>query len=143
MGRFEAMRVDPLSLDVEQPRQLAGMRSQHRRSASLDRLEAEEGVGVDDRGQVGLLEQPPDQRLRLFTAPEARTERQRFGASGGVEGFLQGALDRFEQAHLDDRQRLARRADTDVPGVGAERRFRSEADGAGQTGRAADHKHRT
>ena len=48
------MRVDPRGLDLEQARELAGVWGQDGGRVSLDRLEAEEPVGVHDRGQVGL-----------------------------------------------------------------------------------------
>ena len=135
------MRVHPRRLDLEQTGELAGVRRQDGRGLPLHRLETEEPVGIDDRGQVRLLEQLPDELSRLVAPAEAWPERERACALGRLEGLLEGTLDRFEQPHLDDRQRLARRADGHVPSVRAERRLGGEADGTGEPGCPADHEH--
>ena len=45
---FEPVRGDPRGLDVEQPCQLAGVRSENGGRVAWHRLEAEEPVRVDD-----------------------------------------------------------------------------------------------
>ena len=97
------MGVDPRRLDLEQAGELTGMRCQHRRSVSLDPLEAEQRVGVDDCRQVGFLQQPSDELPCLVAAPESRPKRERAGALCRLEGFLERPLDRLQQARLDDR----------------------------------------
>ena len=48
--------------------------------ARVERLEAEEGVGIDDDGKLEALEQSRHERVRLGAAAEPRPERDGVGA---------------------------------------------------------------
>ena len=84
----------------------------------VDRLEAEERVGVDDDGKLEPLEQPRHERVRLGAAAEPRPERDGVGTLGlGHDRLLgvvpvEAALDGLEGEPLDGRRgtRAERRA---------------------------------
>ena len=147
--RLEPVGVDPGRVAVEQAGELAGMRRQHGRVGALDRLEAEEGVGIDDDRNLEALEQPRHERVRLGAAAEPRPERDGVGALClGHDRLLgvvpvEAALDGLERQHLDRREALARHGDGDVARVGAKRGHRGEHRRARRPGRAADDEHRS
>jgi hypothetical protein len=97
------MRIDPGRLDLEQSRELAGMRREDSRGIPLDRFEGEERVCIDDRRQLGLLQQPPDELSRFVPAAEPRPECKRLGALRRLERLFEWPFDRLEQPRLDDR----------------------------------------
>ena len=113
-----------------------------------DRLEAEEGVGIDDDGKLEALEQPRHERVRLGAAAEPRPERDGVGALClGHDRLLgvvpvEAALDGLERQHLDRCEALARHGERDVARVGAKRGHRGEHRRARRPGRAADDEHR-
>ena len=148
-GGLEAVRGHPVGVGAEQPRELARVRREHRRRVPLDRLEPEEAVRVDDRGERRSLEERPDDAAGIVAASEPRADRQRVGALeiGGeiVEHAVVGerALHRLERQRLDDREGCRRHGERDVTGVGPQRRGRREHRGAGRPGRPADDEERT
>ena len=107
------------------------MRREHRGGFALERLELVQRVGVDDRRDVGLLEETADQRLRVLSSPEARPDRQRLRPLHSLEDLLERTLDRFEDECLENLQRVGRRSDCDVPRVGAKGGPRSQRSGSG------------
>ena len=130
--RLEPVGVDPARFAAEQPRELAGMRRQHRRLRARERLEPEQGVGVDDDGQFQSREQRRHERVSRLAPAEARSERDRVGPLGGLEDPVgcvvpaEAELDRLEGERLDDRQALARNGERRVAGVRPQRGHRAQ-----------------
>ena len=116
-------------LAAEQPRR-ARPRAGSARSAPsrVERLEAEERIGVDDRRQVGLLEQPPHERR--FSAEPARArgptaERDSWRSTRASSASSSG---RFTAS---SRCGSTSGADGHVAGVGAEGGRRGQRDRTG------------
>ena len=124
------------------PRELAGVRREHRRRRAPNGLELEERVGVDDGRQVRLLEQPPHELASALVPPEAGADRERARLLHRVEDLLERTLHGFEEPRLQHGQRLGGSGDGDVARVRPERRLRCEACGAREPRRAADDEHR-
>ena len=118
----EASRCAATSLRLapEQARELALVRGEDARRRPLAGLELEQRVGVDHRRQLHLREQAADERLRLRLASEAGTDRERLGLRRRLEDVLERPLHRLQHERLEHRQRLGRRRDRHVAGVGAE-----------------------
>ena len=93
------------------------MRREDGRVGARHRLEAEEGIGIDDDGNLEALEQPRHERVRLGAAAEPRPDRDGVGAPGlGHDRLLgvvpvEAALDGLERQHLDRCEALARNGD--------------------------------
>ena len=137
---------------AEQPRELAGVRRQHGRGRALDRLELVERVGIDDRRQVDLREQPPHELLRPVAAAEPGPERERAGLranSARLDGPRRDRAVSSGQGRLTASSSRCSKTgsgwrghgDRDVARVGAERSLGGEAGRAGQPARAADDEH--
>ena len=132
------MRGDLLRLASEQARELALVRGEDARRRPLARLELEERVGVDDRRQLDLREQPADERLRLISAAEARPDRERLRLRRRLEDILERPLHRLQHERLEHRERLGRCGDRHVADVGAEGGAGRERRCPGHAARAAD-----
>ena len=99
--RFEPVRVHLRRVASEQPAELAGVRRQHRRRRPLERLQPVEAVGVDHGRQVGLLEQPTDERPAIVAAAEPGADRERTVLLARLQGIRERALHRLQQLRLD------------------------------------------
>ena len=141
-ARLEPVRVDPGGVDVEHAPELARVRRQHRRRRTCERLQVEERVRVDDRRQVGFLEQPAHELLRAVRPAETRPDRERARARRGIPDLLERTLHGLEQLLLDHRKRRARRRDRHVSRIRTERCARRETRRAGESRRSADDEYR-
>ena len=68
------MRSDLACVDPEQRCKLARMRSEDRRRAALERLEAPEGVGVEDDRDLEPLEEDSHELAKLAAAAHTTPE---------------------------------------------------------------------
>ena len=134
LGRLEAVRVDPGGVGVEQARQLAGMRSENRRSIALDRLEAEERVGVDDGREIDTRQQLANEGASGIRAPEAGPDRERRRPLARPPSarptrivVRPWQLHGLQSQDLCGRERLLGNRQRDVARVGAKRGHRREA----------------
>ena len=74
----ETVRIDPLGLDAEQARELAGMRRQHRGRRPLRKGSSSNSASASTTSrQVCLLEQPPHELAPALVPPEAGAYRER------------------------------------------------------------------
>src|SRR4051794_23295577 len=102
----------------------------------------EKCIGVDDGGQSRFGEQTAYEGTLFVTTSEAGPDRQRGSPLSQLVHTLARRLHRLDQERLDDRQRLLRNGDRDIPGVRAKRGFGSETERAGHPGGSADDEHR-
>ncbi len=145
--------------EIEQARELAGVRSQHGRRDPARQLLGParvrvQTVGVEHQGQAGGAREPPRERDRAFLASEPGAERQRAGAHRRVEHLLD-AVDvqsarRFGQPpehHLghaaagEHRLHRGGHEGGDIAGARAHRRARGHRGRAGQPDRAPRDEH--
>ena len=107
---LQPVRVDPVRVSVEQPCELTRVWRQHEWRIPLDRLEAEEPVGVDDHGLSRGAEELVHELTRFVGAPEPRADRDRLRPfEVGRERLervvpLEAALHRLERQGLGDVQ---------------------------------------
>ncbi len=162
MRRAEALdRLDPLRLHVldgraEEPRHLAGVRSEASRAGrpiqdiQVPRQRGQR-VGVDHEGLRELTDQPPHEGLRVGIDPEPGAERHgvplprqrrdalvregRHRAGGGLGQRLRHGL---HEERRDDGLLRAWRGDGDESGAGACGRTTRERRGSGLSERARD-----
>ena len=140
---LEPVRVDPRRLLAEQPRELARVRRQHGRRGRARTARARRARRRRRPRAARARSSSRRDELPRVAAAEPRPDRERARPlRTPSNAVLQRPLDRLEQPRLEHRQRLSRRGDGDVAGVGAERGHGGEARGAGQPARAADDEHR-
>jgi hypothetical protein len=160
----QALALDLLAGNAQQPRQLAGVRCQDcgaARPVARGELGEAPGVGaqrvrVEHQRQRCALRDAPRQLERSRTAPEPRAERQRASTLSGPQHVLDAlGAERAVLVRQVPRHQLgwrtghhepllgARNARGDVARAGAHRGQRAHARSARQAARAADHEHVT
>ena len=142
--RLQSMCCNPVGVALEEAPELARVRSEHKRVAPLDRLEGEEAVGVDDRGQRDALEKSAHEVGAPLTPSEPRAERESACPFGSVLDDLGRVvvsptdLHGLEGERLGGRKRVLRNGQGHVARVGPQCCESREAGCAGHPARATD-----
>ena len=141
------MRVDPVGVRAEQPRELSRVRGQHGRGRTLDRLELEQASASTTAGRSMRSSSSRTSARRPSPRPSpgpSASAPARSAAATIVRSarpVLPPDLDRLQSERLDDRERLRGHGERDVTGIGAKGGTRGERRGAGHPRLPADDEH--
>ena len=118
-----------LGLLAEQPRQLAGMRRQHRPGTPVARLELVQGVRVERRAaprRRRAARRAGSSPPACVRAPGRSRSRRAFAEAASASAHV--TFTGSQQPHLDHRERRLGHGDRHVAGIGAKGRRGREAD---------------